>query len=240
MKKIVLISLIMVLALGGLGVGYAAWTDEVTVEGTVTTGEVCLEFVLCDLLDEAPWGSVVGGTPPYGRPVNVGGDFPTTNPDYNSLPGFVPNPDQGGAVFWQVDKNVGWGEQLITDDPGNPGDNDLLLIELYNTYPMYFNRLTFYAHNCGTIPLRINRVWINGISVTPGATISYDMNGDGGADWQIYWGNAIGSQIEPSDRLETSMWMQVLQPCPQDLLDVSMFNIVLEAVQWNEYGYHNP
>jgi len=40
MKKIGLLSLALVLALGTLGVGYALWFDEVTIEGTVNTGNV--------------------------------------------------------------------------------------------------------------------------------------------------------------------------------------------------------
>ena len=40
MKKIGLLCLALVLALGALGVGYAMWWDEVTIEGTVNTGSV--------------------------------------------------------------------------------------------------------------------------------------------------------------------------------------------------------
>ncbi|MCK4580919.1 MAG: hypothetical protein KAU10_06170 [Dehalococcoidia bacterium] len=40
MKRIGLLCLAMVLALGTLGVGYALWWDEVTIEGTVDTGTV--------------------------------------------------------------------------------------------------------------------------------------------------------------------------------------------------------
>lgn len=40
MKKIGLLCLALVLALGALGVGYAMWWDEVTIEGTVNTGNV--------------------------------------------------------------------------------------------------------------------------------------------------------------------------------------------------------
>jgi len=39
-KKIGLLSLALVLALGALGVGYAMWQDTVTIEGTVNTGSV--------------------------------------------------------------------------------------------------------------------------------------------------------------------------------------------------------
>jgi predicted ribosomally synthesized peptide with SipW-like signal peptide len=45
MKKIGLISLALVMALGALGVTFAGWTDTVTVNGTVNTGDVVLEVV---------------------------------------------------------------------------------------------------------------------------------------------------------------------------------------------------
>ena len=44
MKKISMIMLALVVALGGLGVGYAMWSDSVTVSGTVTTGTVDLDI----------------------------------------------------------------------------------------------------------------------------------------------------------------------------------------------------
>ena len=47
MKKIGLLCLALVLALGTLGVGYAMWSDEVTIEGTVNTGSV--EITIEDL-----------------------------------------------------------------------------------------------------------------------------------------------------------------------------------------------
>lgn len=45
MKRIGLLALALVLALGALGVGYAMWSDEVVVEGTVDTGTVRIGIV---------------------------------------------------------------------------------------------------------------------------------------------------------------------------------------------------
>lgn len=47
MKKIALISLVLVLAMGTLGVGYALWSDTLYIEGEVNTGEVDVGFY-CD------------------------------------------------------------------------------------------------------------------------------------------------------------------------------------------------
>jgi predicted ribosomally synthesized peptide with SipW-like signal peptide len=44
MKKIVLIGLAVIMALGSLGVGYAMWSDTVTINGPVTTGSLNLSF----------------------------------------------------------------------------------------------------------------------------------------------------------------------------------------------------
>ena len=40
MKKIGILCLALVLALGSLGIGFAHWSDQLYVEGTVNTGEV--------------------------------------------------------------------------------------------------------------------------------------------------------------------------------------------------------
>ena len=44
MKKVGLICLALVLAMGALGVGYAMWWDEVTIEGTVDTASLTIGF----------------------------------------------------------------------------------------------------------------------------------------------------------------------------------------------------
>lgn len=45
MRKIGLLTMALVLALGTLGMGYAAWTDEIFIDGSVRTGTVNLDVV---------------------------------------------------------------------------------------------------------------------------------------------------------------------------------------------------
>jgi predicted ribosomally synthesized peptide with SipW-like signal peptide len=45
MRRIGLLTLALVLALGSLGVAYAAWTDTITIEGSINTGNVDLNVV---------------------------------------------------------------------------------------------------------------------------------------------------------------------------------------------------
>ena len=50
MKKIVLICMALVIALGAVGVGYALWSDSLFIQGTIETGEVdvCIVSIASD------------------------------------------------------------------------------------------------------------------------------------------------------------------------------------------------
>ena len=55
--------LISVLALAGIGMGYAAWTDTITIDGTINTGDVEWHFTA----DSGTWVWKIYGT---GEPTN--------------------------------------------------------------------------------------------------------------------------------------------------------------------------
>ena len=58
--KIGIISLGLVLALGGLGTAFAFWSEPVTIASTVSTGELRLELTHIDCSDNEPPGPDVG------------------------------------------------------------------------------------------------------------------------------------------------------------------------------------
>lgn len=60
MKKIALISLALVLALGSLGLGYAHWSDQLYVEGDVSSGTVTLAWDI----SEEPFLGYTDNEPP--------------------------------------------------------------------------------------------------------------------------------------------------------------------------------
>jgi len=61
MKKLGLLVLVLVLALASLGIGYAAWSSSVTINGTVTMGDV--EVGIADIgSDDTPTPDVYRGT----------------------------------------------------------------------------------------------------------------------------------------------------------------------------------
>jgi hypothetical protein len=221
-NKIAAIFIVSIFALSGLGFAYAAWTETLNINGTITTGEVCWEFYACSLLDEL-------------QPTNPGGDYVGMGSplaDYTCSVGF-----QGPPFFWHHDKNVGWCTQLIEDRDSN-GCNETLNITFNNVYPCYFNSLSFYVHNCGTIPIKVNNVEINGQAFYSDFYYVLDLNDNGVNDFEIRYGDNFGQQIEPGEYsyLEFSIWFHVLQDEDPEFQSGSFtFTISLTCVQWNEY-----
>ena len=217
MRKIGLIAMALVLALGALGVGFAAWTDTVTVDGDVDTGVLSWEFTVGNFLD-------------VHEPANYGGDFDTTNPDYTCNIGF------DGGTFWTLDKDVSWGESSISQD------GKTFYLTLHNVYPCNFNKFTFYVHNNGTLPLKVDHVVINGTTfdAIPCDIVYYDWDDNGQNDFEILYGNNFGLQLDPCEGMgvEFSMWFHTLQPCPQG--QTFTFELSAVAVQWNEYPLPTP
>ena len=226
-NKMAAIFIASIFALSGLGIAYAAWTDTITIDGTVTTGEVCWEFTWCDLHDDD-------------APVNPGGDYPTNDPDSTCNPGFVRFPD--GSYIKDLDKNVAWGTQYILD-LDQDGCKETLALTLNNVYPCYFNELSFYTRNCGSIPIKFDHVAItvnqNTYYIYDGMPkLTFDLSGNGIPDFEIWWKeDYFGYQMEPDgDGPEMSFWMHVLQDEASGVQGQSFtIYISLVAVQWNAY-----
>lgn len=198
MKKIGLICIVLVLALGTLGVGYATWSQELIITETVNTGKFCMEFAEpVSLLDElAP--------PPI---------FPLLKPEDGDW-----NADEGFNNVHQMNKNVGWGEIELVD-PLNGDCFQGILVKLHDVYPGYYNHAYYIIHNCGTIPAVLPEVIVRnsagdiiGIITHDAGMVTMDLDGNGVDDFQILYGNHIGDfQYNPCERIDISFEMLVLQ-----------------------------
>ena len=195
MRKIGLLCLAVVLALGAMGVGFATWSQTLTIVEEVNTGEFCMEFG-----PQTPTVKDDDAPPPL---------FPTDDPDENATRDFT-------SVYFPVPgKNVAWGEAWYTAEPNPKG----LVIKLWDVYPWYYNHVDFWVHNCGTIPAHLNGILIYD---APGGTllneitfdgqiVTFDLDGNGIDDFQLIWGNHIGEQFDPCIQLNISFGLVVLQ-----------------------------
>ena len=219
MKKIALICVALVLALGGLGVGYAAWSDTLYVDTNITTGEVSWTFNQdVSSNDPGPGGNVTG----Y---LSGSLDWTITSGNFSTI--------------HRSDKNVGWTD-IEYVDPHN------VEVTMYKTYPCYAVTATVHAENTGTIPVNITTPLLtypdaehpgNFITVPlPDSTVVYlkgaDQYGGFSDVLEFWWVDNIGDQVEPGGEKETSLKMHVLQPAKPD--SQYTFTISVTVEQWNE------
>lgn len=86
MNKAKLVSLILLVAIALTGAGYAYWNDTIVVAGTVTTGELCVELLEYDDLDDVD--------SPYVNYINSDGEIERRDYDESRIEPFVISRDK--------------------------------------------------------------------------------------------------------------------------------------------------
>jgi hypothetical protein len=231
MKKIALLSMVLVLVLGGLGVAYAMWSDTLTLGGTISTDDVCVMFTD----DFGSDDDLYQGYPdPYEVPPPSGYNdhTVTANHDY---------------VYPADPKDVGY--TLVTKE-----DDNTLVVELHNVYPCYAVKIDSHVRNCGSVPVVKGECTITYLDEAGAPTTVplpdfewttiYGPGKEGGmgADGyypviEIAWQNGTGDQLDPhswggiADE-EDSFYIHVLQPALQN--HTYTFTISRTAWNWNE------
>jgi len=186
MKRIGLLCLALVLALGALGVGFAMWFDTVTVTGTVNTGDVAWEV-----------------------------EGPLTNSDSLGTLDWNCFFDLNGGDFVQMDKDVGETEVAIVDDHtfsvtihnAYPYYTSHVAFKVHGlgSIPLRIWKAEFYDDS-GAL---VDTIYTSDQYVY----IDFDDNGDD--DFEIWWGNGFGVQLHECDKHDISFDMLLLQPALQ-------------------------
>ena len=236
MKKIGLLALAIVLALGTLGVSYAMWDKYIYIDATVNTGEVDAIFVSAFTDDDG-----VVDNPAY----DAGDDGGGTDYDHWGAAS-SDDPSMAGPNPSRYNKDVGkcWVE---TD-----ADPQILHFYVANGYPCYWNTLWFEIKNTGTVPVNIE-----GLTLTPVGDI--DRDNDGNPDITASISDLIlYTQIDPYSWSGQTEWgnvdIHVNQTLPDGdprLLDrpagavggeneVYEFTVEIWLVQWNESAAPPP
>jgi len=246
MKRIGLVTLAMVLALGSLGIAYAAWTDEITIQGTVETGTVDL-----DVVD-------VSGTYIY----KYLGDTPWD--EFNEDPAILPDalvrwqgwmgddPYAGMPTIFLPVASAWAGCPLATPDEPN---GDFVMVKFNNLFPCQDFTADFMLHYNGSIPVKLYAECLSyeasealaaaiasgAVSVTFAANEATwvpddDAYPDGPGHWVIGDAVDIGHQMHFCEFLRVAMTIHL----PQDnsLMNQSgSFKAKIWAVQWNQYDW---
>jgi predicted ribosomally synthesized peptide with SipW-like signal peptide len=215
MKRMGLIYLVAaLLVLSSLGVGYAYWSQDLTVSGTVKTGTLDWKFVN-----------------PF-RQIDTSEQFldSADNNDYNF------NQQDLDEEIWQIDRNVAYVS-------GTRVDSHLIVVSMENTYPGYYNELYTFFMNNGTMPLKIRGVKLtyNGEQYTLTDNLSTSIpviTHDGCFAFRWIGDGTKGLVIPPSTSVKFSedFAIYVISPLPStpDHHQTYDFTITLEGAQFND------
>ena len=214
MKKIALISLALVLALGTLGLGYAHWADTIFITGTVQTGWLDLAVIRTngdDVYKDLATGELV-----YCHWIrDVGGDK-----EYSTLP-----PTDGLLVAWTTSD--------FTAD-------DVVTVTYNNLFPFTGGWGGFVTsaliHCTGTVPVHLKVTpTITGI---PASWVSYIYFVYNTADELVETGRLLeeldGQQLHHCYKV--SIGIIVTVPQEDEAMNQSgTVALEIEGIQWNMY-----
>jgi len=217
MKKIGLLSLALVLALGALGVGYAAWTDTITIDGTVNTGSVDLEVVY------------YSGTEIYKDLCSE--EMVTVHWAK----------DAAGATVWQ-DGTPPANGLLVASAWAEPGaEDDEVVITFNNTFPCQCLVADFVVHYAGSVPAMVYAeiesgdqwlidLWDNKDAGVWGA-LGYPDEEEGFVVTEEI--AELPIQMHYCDYAVAVLWLHL--PQEDELMNqTGSFTATITAIQWNE------
>ena len=143
-KKMGILFMIMVLALTGVGVGFAHWFDTVTIIEEVNTGTVIIGIRDMGTTDD-PYASDLLPNP-YGPAVWPSG-YPWVDPGWNGTHVIAYNKD--------VASTISVNGTIHCVKPDGRIFYDSVTETLTNCYPSYAPTIAVELTNCGTIPVKI-------------------------------------------------------------------------------------
>ena len=225
MKRIGLLALALVLALGALGVGYAAWTDQVTIEGTVKTGTLSLD--------------VVGYS---GTHVYKTADDGVHVERWQNEDGSHPEGDFGELIGWAGAR------------PGDPtADEKDVVVTFHNIFPCVEFEANVKLHCFGTVPIEV-KAELMPLDEATEALMTEILAGEGGkVEVRAYLWNSIkdpdGSEaimVDPTNFIQMHncdvLKLVLMIYLPQvDALQgrTGSFYVDINAIQFNKVGEYD-
>ena len=210
MKKIGLLCLALVLALGTLGIGYAAWTDTVYIEQTVETGTVKVgigELILTLSWDEKNVANITGYLD-----------------------------EQVGQKWSEADQQwiPYYKKAYVTVDNAYPGIKAHTTYTIGNlgTIPVIISDIDFEVYDEGGNLLSF--VWVVEPPTHGAWGKVFDERGDpDGHIMNILFVNSIGEQLHYCESVKSEWDVVFLQPLKQDHTYTIIATIT--AIQYNKY-----
>jgi hypothetical protein len=248
LKKMGLLALALVLALGTLGVAYAAWTDSVYVRGTVNTGTVNIN----------PNGS--SSTFVYKVPAGTTAHYFIPEEDPSGEEVFIyPNGTQVNYVDGADEQNAPAGGLLVatavTTFNNGASDADTATMTFTGLFPGVDFKADVKMFYVGTIPVKvalatvldpakaqdptIAALWQMGETTKGDATrygiwMEAEYTPDDGGTSTTFNDPPLGLQLEQWDHLTITVHARLPEDPTYANKSVS-FSGTITVIQWNEY-----
>jgi len=233
--KLAAVPLLMAIILSTLGFVYSAWTDYISVQGTVNMGSLTLAFSTyetpsCDEYNLNP------------------------NPPPTWIEGEVEGKDVGSCdAYYDI-------ESKITDEHTGKEGYKRLVIEVENAYPGYAVHTTFIVHNIGTVPIYVYGVDFTGEKRDSEGNLVYKLVAKSWIEnsnivGEIYEDVDGSGDVSPGDILVINFkviderFPFQLDPCNENKMEIDIdfkqeaeechtyiLNFELLGVQWNKLG----
>ena len=233
--KLGVIFIVTAMALAGVGAGYSAWFDTITVTGTVNTGDVDIDVEKVS----STWVYKVLGAPDtgYGIETVYHHGWGSTDPD--------PPAGTEGIDWWLIASAV------AAIDAGD--DADAITVTYDNLFPCIDFKVDYLFHYDGSIPAKIQVTdpLFTGTDAQFFNTLIWTLPPeypDMGYCYGEMWlsdvnGNEVvniadleGYQIHEGDYILLVITLHLAQN--NDLMNMdASFTAEIEVVQWNEYPY---
>jgi len=222
--KLGAIFLVSLIALAGIGAGYAAWTDTLYIHGEVNTGSVGWQI------------TEYSGTWVYKVPLGI--------------PGADPPIDDEIAVRHYT-YPAGWTGPLMVNGwipiahayAYKGADDHHAIVEFDNIFPCINFEADLVITYTGTVPGKINAVILDGANWPTGegtldwyTELTIEVNPVIGSPYVVPQEQLPGIQLHEGDIIYVIMKIHL--PQDNNLMSLSgSFDLTLEVVQWNEYPY---
>jgi len=218
MKKIGLLSLALVLALGTLGIAYAAWTDTITIEGTVNTGTLNID------------------------PVAFSSTYIYKDTDSDEIATYFEVKNALGQVVY-FEGTIPEHKVLVASAVSEPDGEDAVSFNYSNLFPCQTLVCDVLLHYDGSVPAKVNDIsWEftgdqGGDWITPllsgdvvGYARIYDEENEELTDIVV----EEGYQLHECDYV--LVWLEFHLPQDDTLMNRSATGTAtIEVIQWNEY-----
>ena len=221
-----------VIAVGLVGAAFTFWTKQMQIEGVVALDDVDVAYVKAYTDDNHVVNSSMDtqDTSLCTPDQKADGGDPVSGADVDN-PGCDPAA-AGKDPKMRYDKDIATCTAEI--DVASTGEK--FVIHVIDGYPSYFCTSWFDLENVGSIPVKLQRLTLQGADINPSTWYPLDLDRNGENDLEVHFtGLTIDQQLDAGDGAQGDLEIHILDGAPQN----KAVSFELEMI-WRQYNQNAP